>query len=106
MATRKTGPGLHAHGCPQCKERYEDACDTPNENARCSFCRIGHGWELLRESRRPKDCCKIHSRPVEKNRQMNTDEWKKYSLSTSIDWFICVVCARTHPYKNPTKEQR
>lgn len=104
MATtrRKTGPGVHAHGCVVCKGRYEDACDAANENGKCSYCTYGHGWDLLRDNKLPKDCCKIHSRPVKVDKQMNLDEFKQYKLSRSIAWFKCDLCSRTHPYVNPT----
>lgn len=103
MATRKkAGPGVHAHGCVECKGRYEDACDEANGNARCSYCTIGHGWDELRDAKLPKDCCKLHSRPIRVDKQMRIDEGKTYKLSKGCVWFKCDLCSRTHPYINPT----
>lgn len=84
---------LHAHGCLKCKERFEDACYEPEKNHLCSFCENGTGWELLRESRRPKDCCRAHSRLA------NKDEVKKYSLAGDARWWICTACKLTQIYK-------
>lgn len=84
---------LHAHGCPKCKERYEDACNESAKNFICSFCENGVGWELLREARRPKDCCRAHSRLA------NKDEIKRYSLAGDAKWWICTACKLTQIYK-------
>lgn len=99
MATRTSVGSLHAHGCTQCRGRYEDTCGEPNSNALCRPCQGFRGWQVLIESRQPKDCCHLHSRPATK------DELKTYRLSTACPWFRCSVCARTHPYRNPMRSQ-
>lgn len=97
MATRTTP--VHAHGCAQCKARFEDTCSEPNSPGRCRSCAgAGAGWQLLISNRLPRDCCRLHSRLATK------DELKTYRLSTACAWFRCSVCARTQPFTNPTKE--
>jgi hypothetical protein len=87
--------GLHAHGCTRCRARYEDACTAVDSNGLCSKCAGRHGWPLLIASRQPRDCCHAYGRPTSK------DDRKTYRLSAACDWFICPVCARTFPYRNP-----
>lgn len=95
--TRRSAHSLHAHGCTRCKERYEDTCDQPQGNGLCRPCQGFTGWELLIANRLPRDCCRQHCRAATK------DELKSYRLSTGCAWFRCSVCARTHPYRNPTR---
>lgn len=89
--------GVHAHGCSGCGERYDDVCDEPNSNELCRRCQGFGVWELLRQNRLPRDCCFLHSRLATK------DELKSYRLSTACDWFRCRVCARTFPFRNPSR---
>ncbi len=89
----------HAHGCTTCRARYEDNCGTSNVNGECGPCRGFQPWSLLIASRLPKDCCRVHSRPADK------DEMKLYRLSPACDWFRCTACARTQPFRNPTEVQ-
>lgn len=98
MATRKSGPGLHAHGCVKCNVRVEDACSTPKEDPECIECRGFKPWTLLIESRLWKDCCKLEARLATK------EEKKRYDLAGPATrvWWICNVCKRTQVY--PPKE--
>lgn len=90
---------VHAHGCPKCRERFEDACSEPQSDPTCVQCRTGNiTWPQMRENRRPKDCCRYHSRLVMKT------EVKQFRLGSTCLWFICKTCARTFPFTNPTKE--
>lgn len=98
MAAAKSKNDRHAHGCKQCHTRYEDTCDDLTDRL-CMWCRVGHGFALLRDNRRPKDCCRAHSRLARK------EDLTKYALSGAGPWFICPVCYRTHPHRDPTKEK-
>lgn len=91
MSKRLTGH-VHAHGCAACHGRYEDACPTPETDARCIVCRGGRAWELLRQNALPKDCC-LQARLVTKA------EKTTYRLAGTHLWFICLDCKRTHPFK-------
>ena len=87
----------HAHGCTTCHGRYEDNCADSATNAQCGPCRGHAPWVLLVASRLPKDCCRAHSRPADK------DQMKLYRLSPACDWFRCTACSRTFPFSNPTE---
>ena len=86
----------HAHGCRQCRTRYEDACADTKANALCAGCRGTRVWQLLIDNASPHSCC-LDSRIATK------DECKSYSLAGSATWWICPACKRTQVYKpNPT----
>lgn len=92
--------GVHAHGCPKCKHRFEDFCQEPFADKECPACRTGYlGWPELRENRLPKDCCRLHSRPIRKG------EAEQFRLGSTCPWYLCKECARTHPFRNPTEGQ-
>lgn len=98
MATRRAKGGeRHAHGCPRCHYRHEDACRDPYDDRLCIKCRGGKAWELIRKNTEPDDCCRQFSRLASK------DEVESYRLAGSCLWFFCPKCARTHPYVNPRK---
>lgn len=69
-----------------------DSCQDSPQDGLCVDCRLGpgSGWQILINNRRPKDCCKDHSRPVTK------DEKTRYSLGGSQQWLRCGICARTN----------
>lgn len=89
---------VHAHGCTNCKARYEDICDEPDQGGTCKECNGQLGYALLILNRLPRDCCRAHSRLVTKEQAV------VYALSKACAWFICTVCARTQPFVSPTPE--
>lgn len=96
----KIKPGwAHRHGCVECGLRYDDACDTPDENGRCQKCRRNGAyaerpfWIVNGD---PADCCKQPGAC----RVMTYDERMKYTCASAIPWHQCQTCKRTHPY-NP-----
>lgn len=91
----KIKPGhAHRHGCVQCGMRYDDACQTPDENGRCNTCRTGRPRVPWVVSMDPAPCCKIKNA----TRQMTYDERARYACATTLIWYQCRTCARTHPY--------
>lgn len=101
MVTRKPVNDIHAHGCLDCKGRYEDTCEEPTEWAKCSDCRTGRHVrsQLLINNRLPHDCCRTESRLTTK------EERTKYRLFQTCPWFICHSCRRTFPFKNPMEKR-
>lgn len=100
MPRRKFKTGVHAHGCPRCKGRFEDACDDPAGWYQCADCRTGRSVlnSLLIRNRLPIKCCRANSRPVRK------DEIDSYRLYQDCPWLICTTCKRTFPFSLPLKE--
>lgn len=92
MAGKSLAGSLHAHGCAACHTRYEDACPTPADDARCTPCRGGQPWQYLIDNRAPRDCCRQNARLATK------DDKSRYKLAGSRLWFICPTCSRTHPF--------
>lgn len=92
-ATKKT---VHWHGCQRCHTGYEDNCTTKTVDGLCIACRGGRAWQLLIDSRAPRPCCQAA-------RLVTKEQRETYRLAGGHLWFICPVCARTHPYdpKNP-----
>lgn len=93
--------GVHAHGCPKCKVRFEDFCSEPWLDPLCISCRAGALRTSLEaiENRQPKDCCKAFSRLARK------EEIERFRLGSTCAWYFCNVCARTHPFRNPKESQ-
>lgn len=89
---------VHAHGCTTCKTRYEDTCRTPAVNGQCAVCQGLQPWQLLIDNRKPRDCCRAHSRLC------NRDERNTWRLSEGCSWFRCLICSRTFPYIQPRQE--
>lgn len=90
----------HAHGCAQCNLRYTDCCNTPGQDGRCITCRGGrHGRALWDENADPVSCCRAYSREV------TIDQRARYDLAGTRSWWICQVCARTHPYMPVSVEE-
>lgn len=96
MSRPKLAP-WHAHGCPKCKNRYEDTCSERNQDRLCGSCRGIGSWQLLVDNRRPRPCCVAGSRPATKA------ERDSYRLAGTNSWHICPTCKRTHPVR-PTEE--
>jgi len=94
---KKKGNTPHYHGCRRCHHVYEDACDAKTENGLCVFCRGGNGWQLLRDNRSPKPCCRVSARMPTK------DERVSYRLAGNSLWFICDTCKRSQPYDDPKR---
>lgn len=88
---RKTAGSLHAHGCRRCRTRYQDACLSPEADARCTSCNGGRAWQLLIDNANPRPCC-------QQARLATKEERERYRLAGQQLWFICLTCARTHPF--------
>jgi hypothetical protein len=99
MARTPTKRELHAHGCRQCRTRYQDTCKDRGEDDLCPACLGGKPSELLIHGRAPRTCC-LASRLVTKA------ERTLYDLAGRSNWHICPTCARTHPFKPTEKEIR
>lgn len=81
----------HAHGCTTCHARYSDACaDTANDGL-CQTCR-GTPRPLWEAAYDPIACCLTSAVPV------RGETRARYSLAGTSTWFICLYCARTHPF--------
>lgn len=94
MAARRAGyvREPHWHCCRQCRQRYEDTCATPATNGRCTQCRLGNGWQLLRGNRAPRSCCLNNSRLLDK------DERHRLRHVGDGTWWLCRICHRTQGY--------
>ncbi len=98
---------VHAHGCVGCGVRYEDGCfqrvlgkrgadvDTPGPDGLCLTCRTGRQQAFWPEARLPRACCHANARLARK------DECETYHLAGSGPWFVCPLCSRTFPFRNP-----
>lgn len=92
----------HYHSCTKCKDTFLDACFTPEVDTECLSCRAGHEPPPWQVSGRPKDCCRLHSRPAF-TKGGNQSEISIYKLAGGGVWHICTKCKRTFKY-NPMRE--
>lgn len=97
----------HAHGCMRCKVRYEDACETPDEDEFCTLCRTKGRMRLpwWPEDWLPKDCCVADSQRLDPKHETQRDVLERYRLVGKNTWWRCRECARTFPY-DPTDDYR
>lgn len=95
MTGRRT---YHAHGCRQCRTRYQDNCEQHGEDDLCPKCSGLAPSQLLIDNAAPHDCCYARSRLATK------DERKTYHLAGRSNWFLCIACGRTHPTRPIRKE--
>jgi hypothetical protein len=85
--------GRHRHGCTTCSATYEDACDDPWANGRCTPHRhperLAPIWE---QNLRPQECCaaSIEATPA---------DIATYRLGGDAPWWICPTCKRPHIFK-------
>lgn len=89
---------LHYHGCVQCRLRYEDACDSPENDSLCNSCICGR-VQAYQSAIEPKDCCRaLCTRATDKERM-------RYNLAGPGPWFVCTTCRRQHPF-NPSGDSQ
>jgi len=84
--------GLHRHGCVECSETYEDACDTPQQNDRCTPHRSGNPAPLWELNLLPGVCCR------ESSARATSDEINTYRLAGEAEWWMCSKCKIPHIY--------
>lgn len=89
---------LHAHGCTKCSRFYQDACASPDVNARCASCITGNSRPLWDRNRDPIDCCRSNSKLAAPHVRL------AHSLAGDGEWWRCKACSRTHPY-DPTRPE-
>lgn len=87
---------MHRHVCTndECRLTYEDACYTPELNARCRPCKgLRRTWAYPDgvTALDPRPCCHDNTALI-----TNPDDHLRYDLAGPGPWFQCLTCKRTH----------